>query len=347
MLLFGGQLSTKKSSYKDENDLDEERDKNKCDDITPTPNSELIERLEDNEHRLLEELKRTRVRIQQEWRLNVNDLDDANTTVVEMHTIPNQTHDRKINDKLSKKIHGVLRKETKQYTTSKQEESMIKTIKADYDVLPILTNRGEIPFEVGLKSSMHTLPIFRLPNVHLAVKRQRQGGILNPNAVNTVDVEDDEAKKRFGLTDDELRSMGITNSGSSFSPQPHISFANATPVSLKYKSKQKRRRGRAKLSKATRGKTETVNTALLRRQLQESIENVQSYSQLVKADISAVRKMCPITNIRAEVCQSIDRAYFNLEIALYSEVWFVQNRRGIFENAAFITNFGIATVGKV
>lgn len=277
------------------------------DDILMTPHSELIERLTDQEHRLLEELERTRGRLQKEWELKTDE-----SSIEKDRESPNQAL-----DVISK---GRLRRSRKKkyQVLSQRQESALRTIRTEYDILPILTNKGDTPFEVGLDDGAHVLPVFKLPDIPLAVKRKRRGGVMNvtqeveetseltlaDTGQNEVDLEEQEARQMFGLTDADLEDMGLSTAAST--PKTTTVDLSTTSImsSFKVKPKRKKIRSKGKIGhKLIRGKkSEAVDTGVLRRQLQESIANVQSYSKLVKDDLSEVRRMCPITNIRAEVC---------------------------------------------
>ncbi|EQC29613.1 hypothetical protein SDRG_12619 [Saprolegnia diclina VS20] len=173
-------------------------------------------------------------------------------------------------------------------------------VKDRLDMLPILTNTGDTPFEVGLHKGAHVLPVFRLPPVHRAVTPSAPPSVLAASDVADDSetpshvLADDEraaAMEALGLTPEEFDALEQTASLSSSSPSPIVSKAMTVA-----------RRQRAKLPllhKHKRRGRETRET--LQSELTAALRRVQSFTTLVKQDLVHAQQICPVQSIRGEL----------------------------------------------
>lgn len=261
---------------------------------TTTPQTEMIHQLTDQEHRLLEELDRTRNRLEREWeaKQQQQQYDTSNVKVLRTH------YD----------ILPIL-------TTSGQTPFEMGITSSDS------------PTGVA---KIHSLPVFHLPQISPATKaslnksrthvsgqpqfsKDKAGGVVINDAQDVEMMEEDW--KKFGLSEQDLVEMGLmaSSSTSSFSPPPPVNVAVPSSLTHQLKKKKKglahpdrrivmKKVGRSNSGskiKSKRTTTKAKRTQQLQKQLMLSIGNVQAYTKLVQHDLSEVQKLCPVTNIRA------------------------------------------------
>lgn len=202
-----------------------------------SPHSDVLHRLMNHELRLLEELERTRSKLQAEWRLKLADLQrqqpDAvsviNVTLPSPSTVDEMAQRLSIPRELvegssvakaavsspnqrSPKFQPHKKSRWKQEQSSKQNAapgSLPRILRSTQDMMPILTTTGETPFEVGLapvgSESQHVLPIFRLPSVNV----NGAARALATTAVETIQEDRDRklASEALGLSLDEIEQL--------------------------------------------------------------------------------------------------------------------------------------------
>lgn len=264
MLLFGGALSPGTSLPAKKVDasqptgsgdtppvLGAKNPANRDDDVRPnslTPHSDAVHRLANHELRLLEELERTRSKLQSEWRLKLAEYERqqpeamtaVNVTVpypttteelVKRLGIPreliegnspgasrNQRPSKLVPDKKSRWKHENT---APAKTPSAQDPGLPRIVRSKLDIMPILTTSGDTPFEIGLApsggDSQHVLPIFRLPAVNV-------NGAARAMATTTVEIlEEDRERKQaseaLGLSIDEIEQLEASLRGQGTEPQ--------------------------------------------------------------------------------------------------------------------------------
>ncbi|KAH7484581.1 Abnormal spindle-like microcephaly-associated protein-like protein [Phytophthora ramorum] len=156
--------------------------------VVLTPHTDALHRLTNHELRLLEELERTRSKLQAEWRLKVanlqrqqpeafsNALNDAREgpvpSVEELEQrfqlamggagvkSPHRTdlqhamHSKTLKLSPNQRSKSFLRHKKAQTTASPESSAMSSNIRTGLDMLPVLTTTGETPFEVGLEAQI-------------------------------------------------------------------------------------------------------------------------------------------------------------------------------------------------
>ncbi|KDO20344.1 hypothetical protein SPRG_21293 [Saprolegnia parasitica CBS 223.65] len=173
-------------------------------------------------------------------------------------------------------------------------------VKDHLNMLPILTNTGDTPFEVGLHKGAHVLPVFRLPPVHRA---------MTPSALPCVaaasDGADDGDVPSHVLADDEraaaMEALGLTSEEFDALEQTASLSSSASPSSVVSKMTMTRRQ-RAKLPllhKHKRRGRETRET--LQSELTAALRRVQTFTTLVKQDLVHAQQICPVQSIRGEL----------------------------------------------
>jgi len=189
-------------------------------------------------------------------------------------------------------------------------------------MLPILTQSAQLPFEVGLQDDTavpHTLPIFQLPKVsseskivntlpkymNEEEKRSKQEAIQEKERLKTV----------LGLTDQELEMFELNTSSDMIELMPSsdqvirqseskhtnqcetrieknsaLAKAYANFPALSNKKRQ---------SKTKSGKKETL--VKLRKELQVSIQSVQSITSTVHEEIAELHRIYPVHSLKAQI----------------------------------------------
>ncbi|KAH9194227.1 hypothetical protein AeNC1_003806 [Aphanomyces euteiches] len=254
MMLFGGSLSGFKPDEKPKKEAT--LPPSVVEDVTP--HSDLISRLTQQEQRLLDELERTRSKLTTEWKLKVQDM--------------------KANGQPMEDAPHILSESNQEDRKKRARQSSVHTpgvphLRHSFDMLPILTNTGDTPFEVGLDmktTTQHVLPVFKLPPVTM--------------------------KSQEAIELATHRSEGA-------SPSTLSNNAHSLQLSLSILDERiKPRKQPIKRPKWRRhhGRKSCNPSDILRSQLQDALENVQAYTTMVKNDIAEAHKFCPISSIRGD-----------------------------------------------
>ncbi|KAG7395586.1 hypothetical protein PHYBOEH_003460 [Phytophthora boehmeriae] len=196
MLLFGGNLSggAKKNSSTLATGSKNEYQRPTGDrfidssenSATLTPHTDVLHRLTNHELRLLEELERTRSKLQAEWRLKVADLqrqqpdmllniarDGSFPTVEELQQrFRLAAGEAKAKPPLPTDVHRAMHSKTLKLSPNQQSKAFLRhkkgyaafsvtrvsavhsSVRTGLDMLPILTTTAETPFEVGLEAQI-------------------------------------------------------------------------------------------------------------------------------------------------------------------------------------------------
>ncbi|DAZ96835.1 TPA: hypothetical protein N0F65_008266 [Lagenidium giganteum] len=230
---------------------------------TFSPRSDALHRLTNHELRLLEELERTRSKLQAEWRVKIAELQQEGrldgTTVPSIEQLTRslllpQSPDKGSDDQPRP---GAPKGSVPQQQQQQQQHKSIvpqkkrqrdgvdgSRLRNTMDMLPILTTNGETPFEVGLNSSpgqqqqqQHMLPVFRLPVVN--VQATAQALVVKQVEVLEEDRERKQASEALGLSVDEIEMLESELSGtnsktqalSPWSPAPSSSYVRTNQLS--------------------------------------------------------------------------------------------------------------------
>lgn len=370
MLLFGGNLSgaAKKSNPAQQkcstdgveksdagNDPLEKKQQTGEQSVVVSPRTDVLRRLTNHELRLLEELERTRSKLQAEWRYKIADLqqhgDNAVTTVerlAQQLSLPSSSPKKSENLKAMMRNKTLVRKSnqsTKSILKHKKSRSSgaaqasvndsdplsnnnLPLLRTNLDILPVLTNSGETPFEVGLdvgsspiQQQQHVLPIFRLPTVNASAN------VLAAKEVEVLeeDRERKQASEALGLTLEEIATLEaeLNNDSSvqSFSQLTSLSSPGHSDHSLLDKKlpglshqPQKAKAKRATLQKreprwkhSNKGKAranediQAQRSDDLRKELESALSSVQHLTRLVKDDIVFAQKICPANELRTSL----------------------------------------------
>lgn len=256
MLLFGGTLSTPaakqnlSTQVKTEDsaaipEVDQRGHQSSTAKTSVTPHTDVLHRLTNHELRLLEELERTRSKLQSEWRLKLVDLQrqqpdaimplnvstssSTSDTLVQRMQIPRESTGAPKSSTPSKTMsRGTPQKaaahkkpprrshdKTDDLRTTIPSSSLPRIIRPTQNMMSILTTTGETPFEVGLESgdseankisqTQHVLPIFRLPSVNVTGAARA----LVTSAVETFeeDRERKQASEALGFSLEEIEQF--------------------------------------------------------------------------------------------------------------------------------------------
>lgn len=236
MLLFGGSLSGSEPSPGEATPSPSAATSGSPPSLSLSPHSDVLHRLTNHELRLLEELERTRSKLQAEWRLKVADLQrqqpdavgainvalQSPSTVdelVQRFSIPRELIEGSLTAKAASSTSNqrspkpLPHKKTrwKQTQRNRQEAapgSLPRILRSTQNMMPVLTTTGETPFEVGLAPAScepHVLPIFRLPTVNV----NGAARALAASAVETIQEDQDRklASEALGLSMDEIAQL--------------------------------------------------------------------------------------------------------------------------------------------
>lgn len=243
MLLFGGSLSGGKKPDPDQKRSNEttvesseaDRKQHSANGgdavIVVTPRTDILHRLTNHELRLLEELERTRSKLQAEWRHKLAAFQQqqggggANVPTVEQLTqqlpSPSKADDLKalmrsktLVRKSNQSTKSILKHRKSRSNASNKAKGNsnpssvdrdVLRLRSSLDMLPVLTTTGETPFELGLdepSQQQHVLPIFRLPTVNVTgtatVLAQKEVEILEE------DRDRKQASEALGLSLEEI-----------------------------------------------------------------------------------------------------------------------------------------------
>ncbi|OQS05580.1 hypothetical protein THRCLA_02310 [Thraustotheca clavata] len=238
----------------------------KEDHALPTPHTDLITKLTDHELRLLDELNRTRHKLEAEIKLKESD------RLIK----PPTNQERHVKDRL--------------------------------DMLPILTNLGETPFEVGLRQGQHVLPVFKLPPVTGATRIVTESKTPTPRSEDEISLSQmmtDEdrilAMQALGMTAEELQILEQTASCNtkSLSSIGEASISKSSPK-LPHIPNRKRKITNTRQRQCNKS-TGLQKSAALRNELEQALRRVQSFTTLVKQDLIHAQQICPVQSIRGEM----------------------------------------------
>jgi hypothetical protein len=178
--------------------------------------------LSEQEERLLNELERTRARLLAELEAEKSEEPEQgesqsapfwDVTSIGVDQSLTQTRSTKYNAT----ERGTSRKKLASKSVSKSEA--VTMGRAHLEMVPVLTNTGVSPFDVGLPSGTDTvmmsqsLPIFKLPPVRSDSKFVNKIPVIEEPTDEEIDqrakerVENEKLKMELGLTDEELREF--------------------------------------------------------------------------------------------------------------------------------------------
>ncbi|TYZ66007.1 hypothetical protein PybrP1_004465, partial [[Pythium] brassicae (nom. inval.)] len=206
-----------------------------------SPRTDALHRLTNHELRLLEELERTRSKLQAEWQHKIAGLQHSRSdgdaesaaAIASVEQLAQQlglpsptkapasggdlkammrskTLARHPNQSGSSKPIVLRHKKPRSAAISDNSgTTSLPVLRASLDMLPILTSAGETPFEVGLDpaspTQQHALPIFKLPTVNVAATALA----VAAKEVETVeeDRERKQASEALGLSLEEIAML--------------------------------------------------------------------------------------------------------------------------------------------
>ncbi|POM60648.1 hypothetical protein PHPALM_30467 [Phytophthora palmivora] len=312
MLLFGGNLSGgKKTGITKANNPSVTKEHASTQSIDDggslTPHTDALHRLTNHELRLLEELERTRSKLQAEWRLKVAQLQrqqpEAFSTALNNVRIPSV---EELEQRFQLAMAGTASKSSSQHdlmramhsktlklspnqrsktflrhkkanatpTPGKATSLLSPNIRTGLDMLPVLTTTGETPFEVGLEAQVvpgqRQQQQYVLPVFRLpSVNVASTASAMAAKEVQTIKVDIDRklASETLGLSVEEIEALEAELSGQS------------TNISLK-------------------GVRDAEDGGALRRELESALYSVQHLTRLVKDDICWAQKICPASELR-------------------------------------------------
>ncbi|KAE9040934.1 hypothetical protein PR003_g5000 [Phytophthora rubi] len=265
MLLFGGNLSggkkPKPTGVSNASSASNPVPSEHADAVILTPHTDALHRLTNHELRLLEELERTRSKLQAEWRLKVVNLQrqhpDMLASNVREATVPNVEELEKrfqlamggsrcpVPSDLQRAMHS----KTLKLSPNQRSKSFLRHKKAHatpgvgpapsmqppnvrtaLDMLPVLTTTGETPFEVGLESQIlpgqhqqqYVLPVFRLPSVNVVTTASTMAA-KEVRAIKE-DVDRKQASETLGLTMEEIEALEAELNGQSVNTSPPVFY---------------------------------------------------------------------------------------------------------------------------
>ncbi|EGZ17482.1 hypothetical protein PHYSODRAFT_500042 [Phytophthora sojae] len=291
MLLFGGNLSGGKKA------------KPAAAGGILTPHTDALHRLTNHELRLLEELERTRSKLQAEWRLKVANLQRQHpetlaSTLNNVHeaAVPNVEELEKrfqlamgggrppVPNDLQRAMHS----KTLKLSPNQRSKSFLRhkkahatpgggnapstphpNVRAGLDMLPVLTTTGETPFEVGLDAQILPGQRQQLQQYVLPVFR-----LPSVNVISTASTM--AAKEVQAIKEDVDRKQASETLGLS------VEEIEALEAELNGKS----------------GIRAAEDGGALRKELESALYSVQNLTRLVKDDICWAQKICPASELR-------------------------------------------------
>lgn len=378
MLLFGGNLSgaakksdlaqqkrstdgVEKSGDGGKDPLDKKQRTDDQQSAVVSPRTDVLHRLTNHELRLLEELERTRFKLQAEWRHKIADLQQNGDTVVPtVEQLAQQLSLPMPSPKKPEDLKAMMRNKTLVRKSNQSRKSILKhkksrssgpaqganvrvsanslgnnnlpLLRTNLDILPVLTNSGETPFEMGLdagsspmqqQQQQHVLPIFRLPTVNPTAT----ASVLAAKEVEVLeeDRERKQASEVLGLTLEEIATLEAELNGdvgshssiqqqiSSLSPghSDHTLQDKKLPglshQSTSKKAAHQRREARWKQN-SNKGKErpskediQAQRSDSLRKELESALSSVQHLTRLVKDDIVFAQRICPANELRTSL----------------------------------------------
>lgn len=329
-----------------------------------SPRTDVLHRLTNHELRLLEELERTRAKLQAEWRHKIagihqqqqrSDADGASAAaaiasveqLAQQLGLPSPTKPseargdlkammrskalaRHPNQTYNSKSVLTHKKSRSSYASNRSDDpatdsKSLPVLRSSLDMLPILTNSGETPFEVGLDptspTKQHVLPIFRLPTVNVTATATA----IAAKEVEAVeeDRERKQASEALGLSLEEIAMLEaeLVGDGSDvrgqMQPSEQLQLAKKLPgiggVSQpRVRKAAPRRDQRRRRAKGTSWESEDFQanrSDCLRRELESALTSVQHLTRLVKDDIVFAQKICPANELRTSVRVVLDRVW--------------------------------------
>lgn len=307
MLLFGGTLvGAKQATGKPQPQIQPPADSGNAAHVL-TPHTDVLHRLTNHELRLLEELERTRSKLQAEWRLKVAAFEREQAASCGLqHDLQSVMHSRTMELSPNQKAKSFLKHKLPHETLT----ASLPRLPSKMDVLPVLTTVGETPFEIGLDAQQtHILPIFRLPNVNV-------NATASAMAVKQVEaLEEDRDRKQasetlgLSLEEIDLLEAQLVRSRSS-DPANRISPNQLSPWRVEHKlpglsrhqnTKPERRHATLTTSSKKNRNMRLERSDSLRKQLASALGNVQQLTRLVRDDIYFAQRICPASDLRTSV----------------------------------------------
>lgn len=372
MLLFGGNLSgaakkldpaqQKRSTDSVEksdvgNNLLEKKQQTGEQSVVVSPRTDVLHRLTNHELRLLEELERTRSKLQAEWRHKIADLQQhGDNAVATVEQLAQQLSLPSSSPKKSENLKAMMRNKTLVRKSNQSTKSILKhkksrssgaaqasvngsgplgnnnlpLLRTNLDILPVLTNLGETPFEVGLdagsspiQQQQHVLPIFRLPTVNASAT----ASVLAAKEVEVLeeDRERKQASEALGLTLEEIATLEAElNNHSSVQSSSQLtslsspghndhSLLDKKLPGLSHQPQQAKAKRAALQKREPRWKHSSKDKVRsnediqaqrsddLRKELESALSSVQHLTRLVKDDIVFAQKICPANELRTSL----------------------------------------------
>ncbi|KAF4031111.1 putative WW domain-containing protein [Phytophthora infestans] len=265
-----------------------------------TPHTDALHRLTNHELRLLEELERTRSKLQAEWRLKVaclqrqhpdavstalnNARDGVIPSVEELEQrfqLAMGTTSTKFQQRME--LQQAMHSKTLKLSPNQRSKAFLRHKKAHaapgptssispnartaLDMLPVLTSTGETPFEAGLDAQMvsgqrqqYVLPVFRLPSVNVASTASAMAA--KEIQVIKQDVDRKQASETLGMSLEEIEALEAELNGQSGSAVPR----QPTQSSLEERrlpglARSNKKRQQLRVNKRKRVGRSTQNTA--------------------------------------------------------------------------------------
>ncbi|KAL3666842.1 hypothetical protein V7S43_007792 [Phytophthora oleae] len=375
MLLFGGNLSGgKKAEVAQASSLgasnghgSTQATRNHT--ATLTPHTDALHRLTNHELRLLEELERTRSKLQAEWRLKVASLQRQHPDAllspldnVRQGTVPSveDLEQRflamgraRLKSPPQNELHHAMRSKTLELSPNQRSKSFLRHKKAQaargpgkgvspgvrtgLDMLPVLTTTGETPFEVGLESQFATgqqqQPQYVLPVFRLpSVNAVSTASAMAAKEVQTIkeDVDRKQASETLGLSVEEIEALEAELNGQS---------TNASPPSLYQQNQPSQRLPGLPLGKNKRRQTQVSTRKSLGRSIQakKAGRDEEDGGALRKELESALHSVQHLTRlVKDDICwaQKICPAS-ELRTTLYFKRWGREKVENIFRRLLF------------
>lgn len=311
MLLFGGTLvGAKQATGKPQPQIQPPVDSGNAAHVL-TPHTDVLHRLTNHELRLLEELERTRAKLQAEWRLKVAafEREQAASGGLLQHDLQSVMHSRTMELSPRQKAKSFLKHKLPHETLT----ASLPRLPSKMDVLPVLTTVGETAFEIGLDAQdkqAHILPIFRLPIVNV----NATASAMTVKQVETLEEDRDrkQASETLGLSLEEIDLLEAQLAQSrSVNPASSIGLNQLSPGRMEHKlpglsrhQNIKPKRNHAALSSSSSKKNRNARlerSDSLRKQLASALGNVQQLTRLVRDDIYLAQRICPASDLRTSV----------------------------------------------
>ena len=225
MFVFGARIAGRKEHEEREAQMRMQRQVD--DDRVAAKREEEIEKLKEEERRLIEELESTRERLATEWEEKVRAGARVSTAVAsELSVALGPVFGAPSRGSTALGSRGRLSSAATSLSSSFERPETYKYDSDDGKLLPILSTHATLPFDDAL-SNRAASPVFRLPEVapkSKFVRRiPRQLGDEERRQAIEKEADELEIMQRLGLTKEEMDEFGgVAASNGAVSPLPHI-----------------------------------------------------------------------------------------------------------------------------